>query len=128
MPPVDTATQMRLELRGSTQIEWMPGRSAPPPFHCLRFGCSHSERTMSQLCPLSVERNNPAVQQSFGANHLAAEVVDDQHTVVRLHLQRRGIELTDRIEMKIEHFNSKFSADHHAWPAAKYPAPICIVR
>ena len=24
--------------RGSTMIEWMPGSSAPPPFHILRLG------------------------------------------------------------------------------------------
>ena len=36
--PVETATHTRFELRGSTQIEWIPGRSAPPPIHCLRLG------------------------------------------------------------------------------------------
>ena len=51
MPPVETAIHTRFALRGSTQIEWMPGRSAPPPVHCLRTGCSHSARIISQLCP-----------------------------------------------------------------------------
>ena len=37
-PPVETATHTRFALRGSTQIECMPGRSAPPPIHCVRLG------------------------------------------------------------------------------------------
>src|SRR5262249_25133447 len=30
IPPVEPAIHTRFELRGSTQIEWMPGKSAPP--------------------------------------------------------------------------------------------------
>ncbi len=43
-PPQETATCTRFASRGSTQIEWMPGRSAPPPIHFLRRGLSHSVR------------------------------------------------------------------------------------
>jgi hypothetical protein len=42
-PPVETPTHTRLELRGSMQIEWRPGRSAPPG--------AHSARIISQLWP-----------------------------------------------------------------------------
>ena len=38
-PPQDTPTCTRFASRGSTQMEWMPGRSAPPPIHFLRRGC-----------------------------------------------------------------------------------------
>src|SRR6516225_47263 len=51
IPPVETAMNKRRELRGSTQIEWMPGRSAPPPIHCRRLGWSQSERIICQLWP-----------------------------------------------------------------------------
>src|SRR5258708_28312051 len=57
-------------------------------------------REVEKIDP-SVERNNPAVEQCFRAHQLTAEVVHDQHTVVRLHLKRRGVNLTDRVEMEI---------------------------
>src|SRR5262249_19274779 len=49
IPPVETAIHTRRELRGSTQIEWIPGRSAPPPIHCLRL----ADPRASGSCPTS---------------------------------------------------------------------------
>jgi hypothetical protein len=36
-PPQETPSCTRLASRGSTQMEWIPGKSAPPPNHFLRF-------------------------------------------------------------------------------------------
>src|SRR5215469_11866614 len=48
----------------------------------------------------AIERNHPAVQQLFGTNALAAEVIDDQHTVVGFHLHGSRVVLGDRIELQ----------------------------
>src|SRR5687767_24103 len=58
-PPQETPTRIVFDERGSTQIEWMPGKSAPPPIHLLRPGLSHSGRFSSQLAPRSEERKSP---------------------------------------------------------------------
>ena len=41
----------------------------------------------------AVEGHDPAVEQLVGAQALAAEVVDDEHAVVGLHLHRADVEL-----------------------------------
>src|SRR5262245_16746465 len=58
-PPQEMPRKIRLPLLGSTQIEWIPGKSAPPPNHDLRRGSSQSERTSSQDAPESLDRNRP---------------------------------------------------------------------
>ena len=52
MPPVDTAIHTRLESRGSTEIDWIPGIGAAHPL--LALGMSHSARSICQLWPWSV--------------------------------------------------------------------------
>ena len=58
-PPQDTATAIRSPSRGSTQMEWIPGASVPPPNQARRSGWSHRLRTRLQEPPRSAERNRP---------------------------------------------------------------------
>src|SRR3954464_13920624 len=58
-PPQETPSAIRRLFLGSTQIEWIPGNSAPPPNHSRRLGCSQSDRTRCQDVPPSSERNRP---------------------------------------------------------------------
>src|SRR4051794_16931802 len=58
-PPQETPTATLSESRGSTQTEWAPAKSRPPPNHCLRRGSSHSGRLSDQVSPRSSERNRP---------------------------------------------------------------------
>src|SRR6185295_75732 len=47
------------ESRGSTQMEWMPGHSAPLGPQSSRMGSSQSDRTSSQESPLSSDLKSP---------------------------------------------------------------------
>ena len=47
-------------------------------------------------------RHDPAVEQLFGLDHLAAKVIDDQDAAVRLPLQRSDIELRLRRVPQLE--------------------------
>src|SRR5438132_131610 len=58
-PPHETPTVTRRASRGSTQIEWRPGSSAPPPNHSRRLGWRHSASTSCHDDPRSWERNSP---------------------------------------------------------------------
>src|SRR6266513_913570 len=58
-PPHETPTVTWRASRGSTQIEWRPGSSAPPPNHSRRLGWRHSDSTSCHDDPWSPERNNP---------------------------------------------------------------------
>src|SRR5438552_3536245 len=58
-PPHDTPTLTSRPFLGWTRMEWMPGKSAPPPNHSRRLGLSHRERTISHEEPPSAERNSP---------------------------------------------------------------------
>src|SRR5262245_58059932 len=58
-PPHETTTVTGLEWRGWTQIEWIPGKSIPPPNQFFRSGKSQRERTNSHELPRSLERNKP---------------------------------------------------------------------
>src|SRR5436853_7689523 len=58
-PPQEIPTSTRRESRGSTQMEWMPGKSYPPPNQYLRSGTSQSGRFSSQDSPPSADLNNP---------------------------------------------------------------------
>src|SRR2546428_11435551 len=58
-PPHDTPTVTWRASRGSTQIEWRPGSSAPPPNHSRRLGGRHSDPTSCPDDPPSRERDSP---------------------------------------------------------------------
>src|SRR6266480_1751580 len=58
-PPHETPTVTWRASRGSTQIEWRPGSSAPPPNHSRRLGWRHSDSTSCHDDPRSRERNSP---------------------------------------------------------------------
>ena len=58
-PPQETATETRAASRGSTQMEWIPGKSAPPPTQFSRPGWSQRLRTMVHEVPRSPLRNSP---------------------------------------------------------------------
>src|SRR5579862_8428290 len=58
-PPQETANVRCRELSGSTQIEWIPGASFPPPNQLPRSGWFQSPSTSRQLSALSVEWNSP---------------------------------------------------------------------
>ena len=47
-PPVETPASTRRGSRGSTLMEWMPGKSYPPPIHCFSSGRSQRDRTSRQ--------------------------------------------------------------------------------
>ena len=61
-PPQEMPTVTRRESRGSTQIEWMPGTSSPPPNQFLRSGRSQSGRFSSHVAPPSSELEQAARQ------------------------------------------------------------------
>src|SRR6187200_1618569 len=58
-PPQETAIVTHCELRGSTQMLWMPGKSYPPPPHCARSGIFHIDSTSAQVAPLSCDLKSP---------------------------------------------------------------------
>ena len=51
-----------------------------------------------QVVDAALERHDPPVQQVARRDALPAEVVDDEHAAVGLHLHRRFVELRDRVE------------------------------
>ena len=72
----------------------------------------------------ALERHDPAVQQVARRNALAAEVVDDEHAAVGLQLDRRFVELRDRVERQVEHLERQLAADDDHRPADLLPAAI----
>ena len=59
----------------------------------------------------AIQRHDPAVQQFFGTDALAAEIVDDEDAVVGLELHGADIEAADRVELQVEHLDGQLSAD-----------------
>jgi hypothetical protein len=64
-------------------------RTRPASRRGLRFSC----RRQGEKIDAAIEGNDPAIEQFVGAQALAAEIVDDEHAVVGLHLRRGDIEL-----------------------------------
>src|SRR2546430_14210372 len=58
-PPHVTPTVTWSASRGSTQIEWRPGSSAPPPTHSRRLGWRDTDSTSSHDTPWPPDRHNP---------------------------------------------------------------------
>src|SRR5439155_7644940 len=72
----------------------------------------------------ALERHDPSVEQIFGTNALTAKVVDQEHAAVRLQVNRRLVELRDRIERQIELVERQLAADHHHGTPDTYPPAI----
>src|SRR6187402_1651861 len=58
-PPVETPRLTCRESRGSTQMEWIPGCSAPLGPQSSRLGWSHNGRLSSHVSPLSFDLKSP---------------------------------------------------------------------
>ena len=76
----------------------------------------------------ALERHDPAVQQVARRNPLAAEVVDDEHAAVGLQLDRRLVELGDRVERQVQHLERQLAADHDHRPPDLLPPLIARWR
>src|SRR5262245_22206543 len=72
----------------------------------------------------ALERHDPAVQEVLRADALPAEVVHDEHAAVRLELQRRLVELGQRVERQLHHVERELAADGHDRPSNPHPAPV----
>src|SRR5579863_6117137 len=74
----------------------------------------------------AIERHDPAVEQIPRRNHLASEVVDQQDSVVGLHLQRGAVGAAGLVLLQIEHAGDEFSANGYERPPADGPARVYI--
>src|SRR5579862_4062652 len=72
----------------------------------------------------AIQWNHPPVKQFFGTKPLPSKVVDDQHSVVGLHLHGRCIELCDRVHMQLEHLDGEFAANQDRRSMAQNPTLI----
>src|SRR5262249_35916815 len=79
-----------------------------------------------QVIDAAVEGHDPAVEQVARGDKLAAEVVDEEDTVVGLHLERRGVDTGGFIEAQFEHTGYQLTADHDVGPFAKNPSRIDV--
>src|SRR5262245_47205813 len=64
-----------------------------------------------EIVDAALERHDPSVEQILRAHALAAEVVDQEHAAVRLQLDRRFVELRERVEGEVEHVERQLAAD-----------------
>ena len=51
----------------------------------------------SEVIDAFIQRSHPAIEQFLGPHPLPAEIIDDQDTVIRFHLEWSGIEATGLI-------------------------------
>src|SRR5665647_3283343 len=91
-PAIETPIATCLGSRGSTQIEWMPASSLPPPPHFGRSGMNHSASLIFHVAPRSSERNRPpGIVPHHSAPSLSSAGASDQistvaHSVSYTHL------------------------------------------
>src|SRR5690348_4489429 len=78
----------------------------------------------AEIVDAAVEWHDPAIENLLGLGELAPEVVDQERAVERLHVQRRFIELGDRIELEVEHLERELAAGDHHRAIARHPAPV----
>src|SRR5581483_10621162 len=78
----------------------------------------HVERNLKLLAGVqcevvhtAFERHDPPVEQIFRANALASKVIDQEHAAVRFQLQRRLVELGNRVEGQVQHVERQLAAD-----------------
>src|SRR5262245_2923668 len=85
-PPQETPTDTRLLSRGSTQTEWMPGHSAPPPNHSVRFGWSQSVRTSVHESPRSFDtKSPPGIVPHQSTPGRSGPALSSDHTLTSFH-------------------------------------------
>src|SRR5690606_41032325 len=81
-------------------------------------------RCAVQIVDPAFKLNDPAIEQVFGADKLATEVVDDEGAVGRLHMQRCLIIFGMGVEAEIKHLARQFAARNHTRSFARHPAPV----
>src|SRR5919198_128998 len=74
-----------------------------------------------QVVEAALERHDPAVQQLLRADALPSEVVDEEHAAVGLQLNRRFVELRERVERQVELVERQLAADHDDRTANPHP-------
>src|SRR5438309_3670045 len=65
-----------------------------------------------QVVDALLERNDPPVEQVLRCDALPSEVVDHEDAAVRLHLERRLVELRVLVEDEVERLESELAAGH----------------
>ncbi len=80
-----------------------------------------------QVVDAPIERHDPAVEQFLGRHQLAAEVVDDEHAVVGLHLDRSEVHAIRRFVGEVEHRALQLTAGDDRRAAAQHPARVELV-
>src|SRR5437762_9159754 len=71
-----------------------------------------------------LERHDPSVEEVLGRDPLPAEVVDHEDPAVRLHLERRLVELRHLVVDEVERLERELPAGHHDRPLRNDPAVI----
>src|SRR5437763_9121683 len=71
-----------------------------------------------------VERNDPAVEQIARRNELAAEVIDEEDAVVRLHLQWGGVDARGFVQAQFQHRGNQLAPHHDVRALAEDPARV----
>src|SRR2546430_1847068 len=91
----------------------------------------HVERDLDLLAGVQrevvdalLERNDPAVEEVFRRDALPAEVVDHEDAAVRLHLERRLVELRGLVVDEVERLERQLAARHHDRPLRHDPAVV----
>ncbi|ABA53330.1 hypothetical protein BURPS1710b_A1309 [Burkholderia pseudomallei 1710b] len=93
--------------------------------HVERHLEAHAARER-ELVDVAIERQQPAVEQVARRDALAAEIVDDVDSRVRLHV-RRGLVIARRIvAAQVELGERQLAARQHDRPAAQAPAAVAV--
>src|SRR5207249_11551481 len=67
----------------------------------------------SEVVDALLQRDDPSVQEVLGRDALAAEVVDHEYAAVRLHLERRLVELRGLVVDEVEGLERELATGHH---------------
>ncbi len=70
------------------------------------------------------QRHDPAIEQLLRADLLAAKVVDEEHAAVGFHLQRRFVDLGDRLKAQFQRVHRQFAAHHDRRALEQTPALV----
>ena len=70
------------------------------------------------------QRENPAVEELFGAAKLSAEIVDEEDTAVRLDMQRGLVEVGLGVVTQVEHAQIQLAACDDDGAAGPHPAGV----
>src|SRR5438105_10345191 len=80
-----------------------------------------------EILDAALERHDPAVEQGFWSDDLAAEVVDDEGAAERLDVERRFVELRQHIETQVEHVERQLAAGNDERALAGDPAAVEVL-